>query len=491
MLRRIILPILFLVLATGSAYSSTLTGNDIYHNTKYGWRISVPAAISRDEASSPESVGFKLGSGGLITIESDLPYQFFYDSPASFDIITRLMNFATDSLETSESGNGDTRAGLYYEDMEYVATSGSDEINGYIRLYLGPNGVALCYRDGKSDYKKNLDAVKKFADTLYFPTLDELMEEGKYEMIEFTNPAYGYRLEYPSMLNPDDVWSYISFSFLNEPIIDVHAEARLDDDPAAMLAAMKQESIDEMSGYDYVVSNESSGEIVDGISYIDFTVDDQDEARWLKRVRIIALPKAAVRFEIYCSGEQFDTRSGLLDIMLDTFDFDQQWITEEDYIYYDFPVDALWDSGSFNWADIQDDAIGFTLTVPDFLAVDKFTNLIFLNYGFETIITIITEEHAGMDEDASLAEGERAAEEDFAVQWDYTRNGDVSGETVDGYPYTGFYLNDNDPEANWTKRVRVIGLNGWSVRIEMYLSPAMLDELSVMFDKVADSFKYE
>ena len=58
-----------------------------------------------------------------------------------------------------------------------------------------------------------------------------------------------------------------------------------------------EEALLGLEGFAYEILSEEDGATDDDIPYLDLVIDDMDTAKWLKRVRIFAIPNAVVRFE--------------------------------------------------------------------------------------------------------------------------------------------------------------------------------------------------
>lgn len=461
---------------------------EFYYSETYGWRVDLPPGFEIDDTLGPETIAFKIGSEGLLTIESDLPAEYFWDTDSAISAITRVMGFAVNDVQINVIEPGETDSGMYIEDIYYSARIGSEELYGMIRLYAGVNGVALCYRDSEVGFDGNIERVQQFADGLYFPTFEEVLEEEDIELVEFTNPVYGYRITYPSILACDDVWYYISLSFIHESIIDIYAETRLGEDQETLIEEGKQDVLSGLEGYEAEIIKETEGVTDDGIPFMDILVTDNDISPWVKRARIYALPKTSIRLEFYCSVETFELRDEIFTAIADSLEYNPEWITEESYSYSGIAIEEVYEYGEFEWVEYADDEFGFAIEVPDFLEPEEAGEFLFFNYDFEPILTLVHEKHPGFDKEDALVKGEENSETEFGVLWDYTRYGDESGVTSEGLPYVEFYLDDNDPYENWTQVVRVYGMDEFSVRIEMYASQKRLELMSTFFDKVADSF---
>jgi len=465
-----------------------MASEELYYSETYGWRVDLLPGFEIDDTLGPETIAFKIGSEGLLTIESDLPAEYFWDTDSAINAITRVMGFAVNDVRINVIEPGETESGMYIEDIYYSSRIGSENLSGMIRLYAGINGVALCYRDSEVGFDGNIESVQRFANGLYFPTFEEMLEEEDIELVEFTNPVYGYRITYPSILAGDDVWYYISLSFIHESIIDIYAETRLGEDQEALIEGSKLEVLAGLEGYEAEIIKETEGVTDDGIPFMDIMVTDNDISPWVKRARIFALPDTALRLEFYCPVETFELRDEIFTAIADSLEYNPLWITEESYSYSGIPVEEVYEYGEFEWVEYTDDEFGYTIDVPDFLEAEVLGDFIFFNYDFEPILTLVREKHPGFDKEDALVKGEENSETEFGVLWDYTRYGDESGVSSEGWPYVEFYLDDSDPYEGWTQVVRVYGMDGLSVRIEMYASPGRLEVMSTFFDKVADSF---
>lgn len=460
-----------------------------YYNRAYGWKVDLPAGFEIDDTLGPETIAFKFGSEGLLTIESDLPAEFFWGTDSVVNAITRVMGFAVNDVQITVTEPGETESGMYIEDIYYSASIGSEGLSGMIRLYSGINGVALCYRDSEVGFDGNIERVRQFADGFYFPTFEEVLEEEDIQLVaEFTNPVYGYRITYPSILTRDDVWYYISLSFIHESIIDIYAETRLTSDQETLIEEGRQEVLSGLEGYDYEIIKETEGITDDDIPFLDIMVTDNDFSPWIKRARIYALPKTALRLEFYCPVETFKLRDEIFTDIVDSLEYNPEWITEETYNSSYVPIEDIYVYGEFEWVEYADDEYGFVIDVPDFLEPEVLGDMLFFVYDCEFILTLVREEHPGLGKEDALLKGEENSEMEFGVWGDYTRYGDESGVTSDGWPYVDFFLGNNDPDETWTQLVRVYGMDELSVRIEMYFSPHRLEVMSTFFDEVADSF---
>ena len=488
MLMRII-RLIFLTVAVLLLLTPLLTASEeFYYSEMYGWRVDLPPGFEIDDTQGPQTIALKIGGKGVLTIESDLPAEYFWDTDSAINAITRVMGFAVNDVQINVIEPGETESGMYIEDIYYSSRIGSEKLSGMIRLYAGVNGVALCYRDSEAGFDANFERVQKFADRLYFPALEEVLENENIELVEFTNPVYGYRINYPSILTRDDVWYYISLSFIHESIIDIYAETRLGEDQEALIEGSKLEVLAGLEGYEAEIIKETEGVTDDGIPFMDIVVTDNDISPWVKRARIFALPDTALRLEFYCPVETFELRDEIFTAIADSLEYNPLWITEESYSYSGIPVEEVYEYGEFEWVEYTDDEFGYSIDVPDFLEPEKAGDFLFFNYDFEPILTLVREKHPGFDKEDALVKGEENSETEFGVLWDYTRYGDESGVSSEGLPYVEFYLDDNDPYEAWTQVVRVYGLDELSVRIEMYASPERLEVMDAFFDKVADSF---
>lgn len=490
MLRRVLFTILIPTVMIGLALPLPGASGDYYYNRDYGWRIEIPSAFEIDDSSAPKTLAFSVGDSGSVTIESGLPSEFFWDMDSAASSIMRIMSFAADHVQIITMEPGESETNLLFNDIYYRVETGEEWLYGFLRMYSGPNGIILCYRDGQKRFERNIDRVQKFADLLYFPTLDEMFGEGDFELEQFTNPVYGYRISYPSILTNDEVWSYVSLRFLYESIIDIYGATKLEPDPQKVIQDSRQLVLDSLEEYQYEILDEVEGTTDGGFPYLDIKITDNDSPPWLKRARIYALPKTVVRLEYYWPMDQLDTRDAIFTQVVDTFEYDPQWITEEASDYYTIPVEEVYEYGEFVWVEYEDEQYAFTINVPDFLEWECAEGVVFFNYNYIPIITVVIEAYPGFNRDEALSAGVGSAEAEIALMWDYTRYGDATGIMPGGEPYVDFYMDDGDPEGAWVKHVRVIGLEELAIRIEMYRPIHQTGLLNMLFADVVESLRF-
>ena len=267
-------------------------------------------------------------------------------------------------------------------------------------------------------------------------------------------------------------------------------ETKLDPDPQKVIQDSRRQVLESFEGYAYEILDEVEGTTDGGFPYLDIKINDNDSLPWLKRARIYALHKTVVRLEYYCPIDQFDTRDAIFTRVVGTFEYDPQWITEEPSNYYSIPVDEIYEYGEFEWVEYEDEQYGFMLNVPDFLEWEYAEDVVFFNYNYESIITVVIEAYPGFNRDEALSAGEGSAETEFALMWEYTRHGDAAGIMSGSAPYVDFYMDDNDPEGSWVKHVRVIGTEELAIRIEMYRPIHQTGLLDMLFADVVESLQF-
>ncbi len=490
MFKRALFIILILTIMIALALPLPGASRDYYYNRDYGWKIEIPSAFEMDDSLATRTVAFRIGGSGLVTIESGFPSEFFWDLDEAVNTINRIMDFAAHDVQITMIEPGETGTGLFFEGFHYRVRTGDEWIYGFFIFYSGPNGVVLCYRDEPKQFERNIERIQDFADKLYFPTLDEMFHEGEFEHVQFTNPVYGYRISYPSILSHDEIWSYVSLSFTNESVIDIFSETKLDPDPQKVIQDSRRQVLESFEGYTYEILDEVEGTTDGGFPYLDIKINDNDSLPWLKRARIYALPKTVVRLEFYCPMGQFDTRDAIFNQVVGTFEYDPQWITEEPNNYYSIPVDEVYEYGEFEWVEYEDEQYRFKLNVPDFLEWECAEDVVFFNYNYESIINVVIEAYPGFNRDEALSAGEGNAETEFALLWDYTRYGDATGIMSGSEPYVDFYMDDNDTEGVWVKHVRVIGFEELAIRIEMYRPMHQTEILDMLFADVVESLHF-
>jgi hypothetical protein len=317
-----------------------------------------------------------------------------------------------------------------------------------------------------------------------------VLDAGEYDLVEFTNRNYGYRIMYPSVFSHDDVWAYITFYFLGEPVIDVYVDNWEGKTYDEMLTRARDMSLKEIESTNYTIIGETSGTISGGLPYRDFKIDDRSGGLWIKRVRVFAIPDATVRLQYYCPEAKAEQYDRVFEIIAETFDYNPSWISHSSR-GADVPLDELYRSGDFDWFDYRNGEYNYRIGIPDFLDIEIRDGFTFFNYGFKAVITIIAQEFPGLDAGGSIDAAEADTLEEFGASLGAKRYGDAKGVTSDGWPWVEFQLDDDNPQSGYTRRVRIIGSPGIAFSIEMYEPTSEIDELSDLFSEVADSFSYE